>query len=67
MDINTLAFKIVQQSLGEDAVEKPLKKPNPRTQMRGKARAESLTPERRTEIAKKAAAKRWQDGPERKG
>lgn len=25
----------------------------------GKARAESLTPERRAEIAKKAAAKRW--------
>ena len=25
----------------------------------GKARAESMTPERRAEIAKKAAAKRW--------
>jgi hypothetical protein len=25
----------------------------------GKARAENMTPERRTEIAKKAAAKRW--------
>jgi hypothetical protein len=26
----------------------------------GKARAESMTPERRAEIAKKAAAKRWE-------
>ena len=26
----------------------------------GKARAEGMTPERRAEIAKKAAAKRWQ-------
>jgi hypothetical protein len=28
----------------------------------GKARANSLTPERRAEIAKKAAAKRWSKG-----
>ena len=28
----------------------------------GKARAEKLTPERRREIAKKAAIKRWQNG-----
>jgi hypothetical protein len=28
----------------------------------GKARAEKMTPERRTEIAKKAAAKRWSKG-----
>lgn len=27
----------------------------------GKARADSMSPERRAEIAKKAAAKRWQD------
>ncbi len=27
----------------------------------GKARAEKLTPEQRSEIAKKAAAKRWQE------
>jgi hypothetical protein len=27
----------------------------------GKARADSLTPERRAETAKKAAAKRWQE------
>jgi hypothetical protein len=29
----------------------------------GKARAASMTPERRAEIAKKAAAKRWQKAP----
>ncbi|HTJ11755.1 MAG TPA: hypothetical protein VL547_07010 [Dinghuibacter sp.] len=28
----------------------------------GRARADSLTPERRAEIAKKAAAKRWHKG-----
>lgn len=28
----------------------------------GKARAENMTPERRTEIAKKAARKRWSKG-----
>lgn len=29
----------------------------------GKARAENMTPERRAEIAKKAAASRWKDKP----
>jgi hypothetical protein len=29
----------------------------------GKARADSMTPERRAEIAKKAAAKRWRSNP----
>jgi hypothetical protein len=55
MDINTLAFKIVQQSIGEQ----PIKKKHPATANRGVKRAASLTPERRSEIAKKAAAKRW--------
>ena len=55
MDVNTLAFKIVQQSIGEE----PKKKIQPATAKRGHARAAALTPERRKEIAKKAAAKRW--------
>lgn len=55
MDINTLAFKIVQQSIGEE----PIKKPNPRASKRGTARAKSLSAEKRTSIAKKAAAARW--------
>ena len=59
MDVNQKAFDVLLQSIGE----KPVKKPNPRTQMRGKARAESLTPERRREIAKKAARARWKQAP----
>ena len=55
MDVNTLAYKIVQQSIGEA----PKKKVRPATAQRGLARAKALTPERRSEIAKKAAAKRW--------
>ena len=59
MDINTLAKSIVDQATGD----KPVKKPNPRKQMRGKARAEALTPERRSQIAKKAAQARWKQAP----
>jgi hypothetical protein len=55
MDVNTLAFKIVQQSIGEI----PIKKKQPATAKRGLKRAAALTPARRSEIAKKAAAKRW--------
>jgi len=55
MDVNTLAFKIVQQSIGEE----PIKKKQPATANRGTARAAALTPERRKAIAKKAAAARW--------
>jgi hypothetical protein len=35
--------------------------------MGGKARAKSLTPERRKEIARKAIATRWAKKPDRKG
>ena len=54
MDVNTLAYKIVQQSIGEKPakVEKPAAK-------RGHARAAALTPARRSEIAKKSANDRW--------
>ena len=55
MDVNKLAYKIVQQSLGEE----PINKPNSHASKRGEARAKSLTPERRKSIAQKAAAKRW--------
>jgi hypothetical protein len=55
MDINTLAKSIVDQATGG----KPIKKRQPATANRGLKRAASLTPERRTEIAKKAANKRW--------
>jgi len=33
----------------------------------GKARAESMTPERRAEVAKKAAAKRWNKSVDKTG
>lgn len=65
-DANVLAFDIVQQATGQ--VEKPEEKEkNPAAVSLGrlgglkggKARADKLTPEKRKEIAKKAAEKRW--------
>jgi hypothetical protein len=63
-DANILAFDIVQMATGQ--VEKPAEK-NPAAVSLGrlgglkggKARATALTPEKRKEIAKKAAEKRW--------
>ncbi len=55
MDANTLAYRIVQQSIGEE----PIKKKQPATAKRGTARAAALTPEKRKEIGKKAASSRW--------
>jgi hypothetical protein len=55
MDVNTLAYKIVQMSIGEE----PKKKIQPATAKRGHARAAALTPERRKAIAQKAAQARW--------
>jgi hypothetical protein len=72
-DVNQLAKFIVDQSTGESAPE-PAPEPEPpidplraaaaelgrRGGLKGgKARAASMTPERRAEIARKAAAKRW--------
>ncbi len=55
MDINALAKSIVDQASGE----KPINKPNSRAPIRGTARANALRPERREEIALKAATVRW--------
>lgn len=55
MDINTLAYKIVQQSIGEE----PVKKEKPDNAKRGIRRAAVLTGEQRSAIAKKAADSRW--------
>lgn len=63
-DLNTLAFDVVQMATGQ--VEKPAEK-NPAAVSLGrlgglkggKARATKLTPQRRSEIAKKAAKQRW--------
>jgi hypothetical protein len=67
-DVNELAFSIVQQAIGEidRAPDKPEKNPAAVTLGRlgglkgGAARAAKLTPEKRVEIAKKAAEKRWE-------
>ena len=65
-DLNQSAYNIVQQAT--EQIEKPEEKEkNPAAVTLGrlgglkggKARAEALTPEKRKEIAKKAAEKRW--------
>ena len=64
-DINLLARQIVEEAIHEPL--NPPKEKNPAAVALGrlgglkggKARAESLTEERRKEIAKKAAEKRW--------
>ena len=69
-DFVTIARSIVEQSIGEKLNGKPLDKgpeKNPHAvalgrlggQKGGKARAESLSARRLTQIAKKAAAARW--------
>jgi hypothetical protein len=66
-DLNQSAYDIVQQATGQ--VEKPEEKEkNPAAVSLGrlgglkggKARATKLTPEKRKDIAKKAAQKRWE-------
>ena len=65
-DINQTAFSIVQQATDETPPE-PIDEKKKAAQDAGRrgglkggtARAATLTPEQRSEIAKKAAAKRW--------
>lgn len=65
MDINKLAKGIVDKTTGEEKEEKPKKNPAAVALGRlgglkgGKARAEKLTKEQRSEIARKAAQSRW--------
>jgi hypothetical protein len=64
-DINEVAFKITQKVTNSKEFEKSQISQIMSHMGRlgglkgGKARANSLTPERRSEIAKKAAQKRW--------
>jgi hypothetical protein len=69
-DANEAAFRTLQEVLGErPKIGLGRGEKNPIAQERGatggrkggKARAASLTPEQRREIAKKAAAARWTD------
>jgi len=63
-DFSITAFRVVQEATGQ--IEKTAKKPFDAKALGhlgglkgGKARAASLTPERRVEIARKAALARW--------
>ena len=64
-DLNVLAAAIVQEAMGEAPSDESGKHPAAVAlgrlggQKGGKAGAATLTPERRSEIAKKAAAARW--------
>jgi hypothetical protein len=63
-DLNQSAFSIVQQATGETEPIGEKKKAAQESGRRGgliggAVRASRLTPEQRSEIAKKAAAKRW--------
>jgi hypothetical protein len=76
-DINQIAFQIVQEATGENPAALTLDsgfgppEKNPAAVALGKlggakggaARAKKLTPERRKEIAKKAAEARWKAKP----
>jgi hypothetical protein len=64
-DFTQVAFDVFQQAIGEKPKQEPLsgKKADSSKggKIGGKARAEKLTPEQRSEIAKKAAQARWKD------
>lgn len=65
LDLNQIAASIVSQTTERKAKAEPEKNPAAVALGRlgglrgGKARAESLSPSKRKEIAKKAAAARW--------
>jgi hypothetical protein len=62
-DVIGNAVKVMRIATGEESDEAPNDGKNKAAQELGRkggtARAKSMTPERREEIAKKAAAKRW--------
>lgn len=68
-DFNQRALEIVKEATVEEPKKEPLEK-NPHAvalgrlggRKGGKARAEKLTPEERSEIARKAAKARWKGG-----
>lgn len=59
LDLSQLAAAIVSEAIGETEVTPPPKPKDVLAVERGKARADSLTPEQREAIAKKAAKERW--------
>jgi hypothetical protein len=71
-DMNQLAKRIVDLSVGEETEEQPIEREkNPHAvalgrlggQRGGKARAERLAPAKRSEIARAAAKSRWDKRP----
>lgn len=68
-DANQNAFRILQEATGEQPKTEPPKEKNPAAVALGrlgglkggKARAASMTKEKRSEIAKKAARTRWKN------
>jgi len=67
-DVNAIATTIVEQATGEPITKQQDLNKNPAAvalgrlggQKGGKARAEKLTPEQRSDIARRAAQVRWQ-------
>lgn len=72
LDLNQLAKRLVEEATGAAPITPPPKEKNQAAvelgrlggKKGGKARAESLTPEQRSDIAKKAAQSRWKTKPD---
>jgi len=59
-DLNQMAYRVVQHATDPQAAETPAQRTGREGGLKGgKARAEKLTPEERSEIARKAARARW--------
>ena len=60
MDLNVQAFRFVQAAISEDVPERAKLEASRKGGLKGgSARARSITPERRAEIARTANAARW--------
>jgi hypothetical protein len=59
-DVNELAKQLVDEATGEAEPQREPPAKDAAAVGRGKARAEKLSPERRSQIAKKAADARWE-------
>ena len=64
MDINVQAFRLVQRATSEALPDKAKQHSARKGGLKGgPARAQTTTPERRSEIARKASAARWGNTP----
>lgn len=62
MDLNKLAAKIVRESVDPDARERRDPAAVERGTKGGRTRAQRMTPEQRSEAARRAARARWDAG-----